>query len=56
MHLYFTKEEVSHWSPSAQKQAGYMLDGHFLGHCDEKNPIDLFRAATGDDMAGAAPT
>ena len=46
MHLYFTKEEVSHWSPSAQQLAGYRLGAHFLGQCDEKNPIDLFRAAT----------
>jgi ectoine hydroxylase-related dioxygenase (phytanoyl-CoA dioxygenase family) len=43
-HLWWTKEEVQKWSLQAQRQAGYILDLPFVGHCDEKNPIDLFRA------------
>ena len=52
MHLYFTKEEVSHWSPTAQQLAGYKFNTPFLGHCNEKNPIDLFRASTGKELNG----
>lgn len=44
--MWWTKEEVQKWSLEAQKQAGYVLDVPFLGHCDEVNPIDLFRAST----------
>ncbi|KAL9614298.1 MAG: hypothetical protein Q9167_001181 [Letrouitia subvulpina] len=43
-YLWWSKEEVDRWSLAAQKQAGYVLDNPFLGHCDETNPIDLFRA------------
>jgi len=43
-HLWWTKEEIGKWSLAAQKQAGYVLDNPFLGHCNEKNPLDLFRA------------
>ncbi|KAL9610235.1 MAG: hypothetical protein Q9167_005057 [Letrouitia subvulpina] len=45
----FTKEEVRGWSIAAQKQAGYVLDSPFLGHCNEGNPIDLFRANDGSN-------
>lgn len=42
--MWWTSEEVRKWSPAAQKQAGYVLDNPFLGHCNEENPVDLFRA------------
>ncbi|KAL8802059.1 MAG: hypothetical protein Q9182_004072 [Xanthomendoza sp. 2 TL-2023] len=44
-HMWFTKEEVRTWSSAAQKQAGYLLDNPFLGHCNEADPIELFRAS-----------
>ena len=40
-HLLWSKDEVQQWSLAAQKQAGYVLDNPFLGHCDEKNPVDV---------------
>ena len=43
-HLWWTKDEVEQWSVAAQKQAGYLLDHPFVGYCDEKDPIKLFRA------------
>ena len=46
-HLWWTKEEVQQWSVAAQKQAGYLLDHPFIGYCDEKDPIELFRADIG---------
>ncbi|KAG9241335.1 hypothetical protein BJ878DRAFT_521215 [Calycina marina] len=46
-HLWWTKEEVQTWSLAAQKQAGYILEVPFLGHCNEKNPLDMFRASDG---------
>ena len=42
--MWWTREEVRKWSPAAQKQAGYVLDNPFLGHCNETNPVDLFRS------------
>ncbi|KAL9126471.1 MAG: hypothetical protein Q9175_007913 [Cornicularia normoerica] len=50
-HLWWTKEEVRRWSLSAQKQAGYVLDNPYIGHCDEKNPIDVER---GSEMTGTS--
>ena len=44
MHLWFTKDEVMSWSLSAQKMAGYRMNDHYLGHCNEGDPIDMFRA------------
>lgn len=45
-HLWWTKDEVQQWSLAAQKQAGYVLDNPFLGHCDETNPVDVVRVDT----------
>lgn len=45
-HLWWKEEEVRKWSKAAQKQAGYVLDNPFLGHCNEVDPIDMFRAST----------
>ncbi len=45
MHLWFTKEEVLSWSEGAQKLAGYRMNDHYLGHCNEGHPIDMFRAS-----------
>ncbi|KAL9125934.1 MAG: hypothetical protein Q9217_004929 [Psora testacea] len=42
--LWWKKAEIDTWSVAAQKQAGYIRDTPFLGHCDEKSPLDLFRA------------
>lgn len=42
-YLWWTKDEVQQWSLAAQKQAGYVLDNPFLGHCDETNPVDVVR-------------
>ncbi|KAL8701870.1 MAG: hypothetical protein Q9224_000306 [Gallowayella concinna] len=44
-HMWFTKQEVRTWSSAAQKQAGYLLDNPFLGHCNEVDPVELFRAS-----------
>ncbi|KAL8819804.1 MAG: hypothetical protein Q9223_001841 [Gallowayella weberi] len=44
-HMWFTKEEVQTWSSAAQKQAGYLRDNPFLGHCNEVDPVELFRAS-----------
>lgn len=44
LHVWFTEEEVRSWSLKAQKQAGYVLDGPFLGYVDHHNAIDMFRA------------
>lgn len=33
------------WSSSAQKQAGYLMDSPFIGHCNETHPVDVFRAS-----------
>ncbi|KAL9103488.1 MAG: hypothetical protein Q9163_001484 [Psora crenata] len=43
--LWWRKDEIESWSVAAQKQSGYILDNPFLGHCDETNPLDLFRAS-----------
>ena len=48
--MWFTKEEVQTWSLAAQKQAGYVLGNPYLGHCNEANPVDLFRPGTGTTM------
>lgn len=45
-HMWWTKDEVQQWSLAAQKQAGYVLDNPFLGHCDETNPVDVVRVDT----------
>ena len=45
-HLWWKEEEVRNGSQAAQKQAGYVLDNPFLGHCNEGNPVDMFRAST----------
>ena len=45
-HLWWTRDEVQQWSLTAQKQAGYVLDNPFLGHCDEANPVDVVRVDT----------
>ena len=42
--LWWKKAEIEKWSIAAQKQAGYVLDHPYVGHCNETNPIDLFRA------------
>ena len=42
-HLWWTKDEVRQWSLAAQKQAGYVLDNPFLGHCDDTSPVDVVR-------------
>ncbi|KAL9602565.1 MAG: hypothetical protein Q9219_001709 [cf. Caloplaca sp. 3 TL-2023] len=52
-HMWFKKEEVEKWSLAARKQAGYILDNPFLGHCNETNPIDLFRSCEMDTMTKA---
>ncbi|KAL9638267.1 MAG: hypothetical protein Q9164_001670 [Protoblastenia rupestris] len=44
--LWWKKEEIEKWSVAAQKQAGYVLENPFLGHCDEGNPVDRFRASS----------
>ena len=44
-HLWWKEEEVRKWSPAAQKQAGYVRENPYLGHCNETNPIDIFRAS-----------
>ncbi|KAL9031260.1 MAG: hypothetical protein Q9196_000698 [Gyalolechia fulgens] len=53
-HLWWKEDEVRKWSQAAQKQAGYVLDNPFLGHCNEVNPVDMFRASTDglDELAG----
>ncbi|KAL8903953.1 MAG: hypothetical protein Q9207_003600 [Kuettlingeria erythrocarpa] len=43
--LWWTKEEVEAWSKAAQKQAGYLLGNPFIGHCDDSDPLPLFRAS-----------
>ncbi|KAL9120234.1 MAG: hypothetical protein Q9187_003213 [Circinaria calcarea] len=43
--LWWTKKDIEKWSLAAQKQAGYVLDNPFLGHCNETNPVDLFRVS-----------
>ena len=45
-HMWWKEAEVRKWSLAAQKQAGYVLDNPFLGHCNEVNPVDIFRAST----------
>ena len=47
-HLWWKEEEVRKWSAAAQKQAGYILDNPYLGHCSLGNPLDLFRSSTND--------
>ncbi|KAJ5916822.1 hypothetical protein N7504_000837 [Penicillium tannophilum] len=44
-YVWWTREEVQKWSLEAQKMAGYVLDGPFMGHTNHHNPIDLFRAS-----------
>ncbi|KAI4191405.1 MAG: hypothetical protein LQ348_003516 [Seirophora lacunosa] len=43
--LWWTKEEIEAWSTTAQKQAGYLLGNPFLGHCDDSDPLKMFRAS-----------
>ena len=44
-HVWFTREEVMRWSPAAQRQAGYLMDSPYLGHCNETDPVNVFRAS-----------
>ncbi|KAI4234580.1 MAG: hypothetical protein LQ349_003698 [Xanthoria aureola] len=51
--LWWSKEEVETWSRAAQRQAGYLLGNPFLGHCDESDPVGMFRACeTLEDRGG----
>ncbi|KAI4174153.1 MAG: hypothetical protein LQ343_002488 [Gyalolechia ehrenbergii] len=43
--LWWAKEEIRTWSTTAQRQAGYLLGNPFLGHCDETDPVKIFRAS-----------
>ncbi|MCJ1281397.1 hypothetical protein MMC26_000716 [Xylographa opegraphella] len=40
--LRWTEKDIRGWSLAAQKQAGYVLDNPYLGHCTEINPVDAF--------------
>ena len=44
-HLWWTASEVANWSLAAQRQAGYMLDNPNIGHCNETDPLEFFRAS-----------
>ncbi|KAL9613646.1 MAG: hypothetical protein Q9167_001822 [Letrouitia subvulpina] len=44
-HLWWREEEIRKWSQAAQKQAGYVRDNPYLGHCNDIDPIDLFRSS-----------
>ncbi|KAF2420714.1 PhyH-domain-containing protein [Tothia fuscella] len=44
-YLWWKEDEVRSWSRDAQRQAGYVLDIPFIGHCDEVDPIERFRAS-----------
>ena len=41
--MWWSREEVRGWSLGAQKQAGYVIDNPYLGHCDWMNPVDKAR-------------
>lgn len=41
--MWWTKDEIERWSLAAQKQAGYVIDEPFIGHCDEESPLNHFR-------------